>query len=103
ALFEELRHAYLATEDAFCGAHSLISMSTPEGNCSRISASTVLEVGSRMSMIRLCVRISNCSWESLSMWGERITQNFSMAVGSGMGPATAAPVRSAASTISTAD
>jgi len=37
------------------------------------------------------------------MWGDRITQNFSIPVGSGTGPATAAPVRSAASTICTAD
>src|SRR5574341_363563 len=99
---ENLGHAQLAPQDAF-NAHSLISMSTPDGSCSRIRASTVLEVGSRMSISRLCVRISNCSRESLSMWGERITVKRSMAVGSGTGPATAAPVRSAASTISTAD
>ena len=37
------------------------------------------------------------------MWGERITQNRLMRVGRGTGPTTAAPVRSAASTICTAD
>jgi hypothetical protein len=41
-------------------------MSTPDGNCSRISVSTVFDVGSRMSISRLCVRISNCSCESLT-------------------------------------
>ena len=54
-------------------------------------------------MRRLWVRISNCSRESLSMCGERITVNRLMCVGSGTGPATAAPVRSAASTIWVAD
>src|SRR3970282_2555833 len=37
------------------------------------------------------------------MWGLRMTANLSMVVGSGTGPATAAPVRSAASTICRAD
>src|SRR5439155_10408626 len=55
-------------------------MSTPEGSWRRISASTVFEVGSRMPIRRLCVRISNCSRDSLSMCGERITQNFSSLV-----------------------
>ena len=41
-----------------------------------MSASTVFEVGSRMSIRRLCVRISNCSRESLSTCGQRITQDF---------------------------
>src|SRR6266480_1876771 len=51
-------------------------MSTPEGSWRRMSASTVFEVGSRMSIRRLCARVSNCSRESLSMCGERITQDF---------------------------
>src|SRR3990172_2697919 len=99
---EDLGHAQLSSQDTF-DAHSLISMSTPEGICRRMRASTVLDVGSRMSTNRLCVRISNCSRESLSMWGERMTQNFLISVGRGTGPATAAPVRSAASTMRTAD
>jgi hypothetical protein len=37
------------------------------------------------------------------MWGERMTQNFLISVGSGTGPATAAPVRSAASQMRAAD
>jgi hypothetical protein len=53
-----------------------------------------------MSSIRLWVRISNCSRLFLSMCGERLTVNFSMRVGSGMGPRTCAPVRLAVSTIS---
>src|SRR5438094_215988 len=41
--------------------------------------------GQRASIRRLCVRISNCSRESLSMREERITQDFSIGVGSGVG------------------
>src|SRR5687767_9505189 len=78
-------------------------MSTPAGNCSRISVSTVRELGSMMSMSRLCVRISNCSRESLSTNGDLFTVNFLISVGSGTGPATDTPVRSAASTICSAD
>jgi large subunit ribosomal protein L3 len=81
----------------------LISMSTPAGSESRIRASTVFEAGSRMSMSRLWVRISNCSRLSLSINGERRTVNFSMRVGSGTGPTTSAPVRWAVSTICRAD
>ena len=79
--------------------YSLISMSTPAGRFRRMSARIVLPLGSRTSIRRLCVRISNCSCESLSMNGDRITQNFSIRVGSGTGPATLAPVASAVSTI----
>ncbi len=43
--------------------------------------------------MRLCVRISNCSRESLSMNGERITVYLLILVGSGTGPATRVPVR----------
>src|SRR5882762_3255346 len=53
-----------------------------------------------MSIRRLCVRISKCSRESLSLNGERITQYTFFSVGSGTGPETVAPVRVAVSTIS---
>src|SRR3974390_1926981 len=66
-------------------------------------ASTVCGVGSTMSRRRLCVRISNCSRLFLSTCGERLTVNFSMRVGSGMGPRTWAPVRFAVFTISRVD
>ncbi len=55
-----------------------------------------------MSIRRLCVRISKCSRESLSLNGERITQYTFFSVGSGTGPDTLAPVRVAVSTISLA-
>src|SRR6202034_1027662 len=53
-----------------------------------------------ISIRRLCVRISKCSRESLSLNGERITQYTFFSVGSGTGPDTVAPVRVAVSTIS---
>src|SRR3954452_20977675 len=53
-----------------------------------------------MSIRRLCVRISKCSRESLSLNGERITQYTFFSVGRGTGPDTEAPVRVAVSTIS---
>src|SRR5215207_10269426 len=68
-----------------------------------MSASTVCGVGSRMSIRRLCVRISNCSRDFLSTWGERRTVHLFLEVGSGIGPATRAPVRLAVSTISDVD
>src|SRR5215831_7483329 len=74
-------------------------MSTPAGRSSRISESTVLGVGSMMSISRLCVRISKCSRESLYLCGERMTQYTFFSVGSGTGPATRAPVRVTVSTI----
>src|SRR5947209_20522113 len=55
-----------------------------------------------MSINRLCVRISKCSRESLSLNGERMTQYTFFSVGSGTGPETVAPVRVAVSTISLA-
>src|SRR5256886_1875980 len=82
---------------------ALISTSTPGGRSSFISASTVSGVGSRMSISRLCVRISNCSRDFLSTCGERSTVQRLMVVGSGIGPATSAPVRFAVSTISRVD
>src|ERR1700680_570017 len=83
--------------------YSLISISTPAGRFNRVSASTVLLVGSIISIRRLCVRISNCSRASLSMNGERITVYLSISVGSGTGPETRAPVCCAVSTICIAD
>src|SRR6516162_5906917 len=74
-------------------------MSTPAGRSRRISESTVLGVGSIMSISRLCVRISKCSRESLYLCGERMTQYTFFSVGSGTGPATRAPVRVTVSTI----
>src|SRR5271168_2681273 len=100
-----------AAEALFCTARSylcsfpnaLISTSTPAGSSSFISASTVCWVGSRISSRRLWVRISNASRDFLSTWGERRTQYLFFMVGSGMGPATWAPVRLAVSTISPVD
>src|SRR5579872_1446097 len=83
--------------------NALISTSTPAGRSSFISASTVCCVGSRISNSRLCVRISNCSRDFLSTWGERKTVVMLRLVGSGMGPATVAPVLFAVSTISVVD
>src|SRR6266478_5471356 len=82
---------------------ALISTSTPGGKSSFINASTVSGVGSRISMSRLCVRISNCSRDFLSTCGERSTVQRLMVVGKGIGPATSAPVRLAVSTISRVD
>src|SRR6266480_3833354 len=84
-------------------AQSLISTSTPAARSSFIRASTVCGVGSTMSSRRLWVRISNCSRLFLSTCGERLTVNFSMRVGSGIGPRTWAPVRFAVFTISRVD
>src|ERR1700747_813981 len=103
---EDLGHAKLGAQDPFdllahdrCVPQSLISMSTPAGRSRRISESTVFCVGSRMSISRLCVRISKCSRESLYLCGERMTQYTFFSVGSGTGPATRAPVRVTVSTI----
>src|SRR5574337_130261 len=70
----------------------LISTSTPADRSSFISASRVCWVGSRMSSRRLWVRISNCSRDFLSVCGDRSTQYLLIFVGSGIGPATLAPV-----------
>ena len=50
-------------------AQSLISISTPAGSSRLISASTVLGEGFTTSISRLWVRRSNCSRESLYLWG----------------------------------
>src|SRR5512143_3582520 len=68
-----------------------------------MSASTVCGVGSRISISRLCVRISNCSRDFLSTWGDLSTVQRLILVGSGIGPDTFAPVRFAVSMISSAD
>src|SRR2546421_4721530 len=100
-----LSHAELGAQDALdlpvhqSVPYSLISMSTPAGRSRRMSESTVLGVGSMMSISRLCVRISKCSRESLYLCGERMTQKRLISVGSGTGPATCAPVRVTVSTI----
>ena len=57
----------------------------------------VLGVGSTMSMRRLWMRISKCSRESLSLWGERITVKRCFSVGKGTGPRTVAWVRTTVS------
>src|SRR5665213_1927131 len=78
-------------------------MSTPAGRSRCISASIVLGEACRMSISRLCVRISKCSRLFLSTCGERLTQNRLISVGNGTGPLTNAPVRVAVSTIRSAD
>src|SRR5215207_3932251 len=92
-----IHHFYLSLPNA------LISTSTPAGRSSFISASTVCGVGSRMSISRLWVRISNCSRDFLSTCGERKTVHLFFDVGSGIGPARRAPVLLAVSTISAVD
>ena len=78
-------------------------MSTPAGRwSSRWSESTVLGVGWWMSISRLCVRISKCSRESLSLNGRPDHAYTFFSVGSGTGPDMVAPVRDAVSTISLA-
>src|SRR5215210_2271708 len=74
-------------------------MSTPAGRSRRCSESTVLGLGSRMSSRRLWTRISKCSRESLSLWGDRITVQRRISVGRGTGPCTLAWVRTTVSTI----
>src|SRR5258708_9674909 len=93
---EELGHAQLLCKKAL---QLFISMLTPAGRLRRMSASTTRGLGSRMSTIRLCVRISNCSRESLSMKGDRMTVTLEISVGRGIGPAVRAFVRRAVSTI----
>ena len=78
-------------------------MSTPAGRSSRISESTVLGEGSRISIILLWVHISKCSRESLFTCGDLITQYKLRAVGNGIGPEMVAPVLSTVSTIYLAD
>src|SRR5205085_10923453 len=108
AVGEQTRHSdflckHSGTHCPSPGPYSLISTSTPAARSSFIKASTVCGVGSTISSRRLWVRISNCSRLFLSTCGERLTVNFSMRVGSGIGPRTWAPVRFAVFTISRVD
>src|SRR5207244_4381471 len=107
---EQLRHPDLLADQSCDHGYfpcslpkALISTSTPAGRSSFIRASTVCGVGSKMSISRLCVRISNCSRDFLSTCGERSTVHLFFAVGSGIGPASLAPVRCAVSTIAVHD
>src|SRR6185503_9463579 len=102
-LFLTMQAALWTACEQLSMAYALILTNTPAGTTSLLRASTVRALGSVMSMMRLCVRISNCSRDFLSMNGERLTVYRSIRVGSGIGPATRAPVLFAVSTISTAD
>ena len=64
-LEKNLAHPDLLTQQSLYH-HSLIEISTPAGKFSLVSESIVFEVGSRISINRLCVLISKCSLESLS-------------------------------------
>src|SRR3990167_7450895 len=64
----------------------LISISTPAGSDKFVSASMTFGVGPYTSINRLCVRISNCSRDDLSIKDERFTVNFAISVGRGTGP-----------------
>jgi len=75
------------------------SMLTPDGRERLVNASTTLGLGLRMSITRLCVRISNCSRASLCTKVERLTVYFLISVGSGIGPTTVASKRIAVSMI----
>jgi len=78
-------------------------MSTPDGKSNLINESTVCGVGLMMSIRRLCVRISNCSRESLYLCTARRIVYTVFSVGNGIGPETLAPERFAVSTIFSAD
>lgn len=78
---------------------ALTSTFTSGARSSLVSESTVSGVAATMSSIRVWIRISNCSRESLLMCGERSTVYFLMCVGSGTGPRMSAPVRLTASTM----
>src|SRR4029077_8863281 len=90
----ELGHPNLPCQQAL-HRQLLISMLTPAGRLRRWRASTTRGLKSRMSTTRLWVRISNCSRESLSMKGERMTVSLAISVGSGIGPAVRALARRA--------
>src|SRR5581483_39566 len=103
---QPVNHFFIPTlQDRFTDAlvYSLISTLTPAERFSFISASTVSGVGSKISIRRLCVRITNCSLDFLSTWGDRRTVYLLIFVGNGIGPATLAPVLFTVSTISPTD
>ena len=79
--------------------YNLISIFTPAGISNFIKDSIVLLFGVTISIRRLWVLASNCSRESLCLWGERKIVMISFSVGKGIGPDTLAPVRFAVSTI----
>ncbi len=75
------------------------SISTPAGRFKFVNALMVFGVGLRISMRRLCTRISYCSRAFLCTKLERLTVYLCISVGSGTGPTTSAPLRIAVSTI----
>lgn len=83
--------------------YALIFTNTPAGTTNLFNASTVRAFASKISISRLCVRISNCSRDFLSTCGLLNTVYRSTRVGSGTGPLTRAFVLRAWSTISLAD
>src|SRR5574338_1194487 len=96
-------HPELAADESVGHGYStLISTSTPAGRSSLVSASMVAGRESLMSSSRLWVRSSNCSRLFLSTCGLRSTVHRSVFTGSGIGPATCAPVFSAVRTMSAA-
>ena len=76
-----------------------ISTSTPAGRFKFVSAPMIFGFGFRMSMRRLCTRISYCSRAFLCTKLERFTVYLWTSVGKGVGPAISAPFRTAISTI----
>src|SRR4030042_1552235 len=88
-LLKDLGHPYFSTDNSerpFHGLlipYNLISTSIPAARSSFIRASTVCCVGSMMSMRRLWVRISNCSLDFLSTWGDLNTVKRLILVGGG--------------------
>lgn len=75
------------------------SMFTPDGNERFVRASTTFGPGFKISITRLCVRISNCSRASLWTNVDRLTVYFLICVGNGIGPTTFASKRVAVSII----
>src|SRR5699024_200404 len=83
--------------------YNFISIRPPDGISNLITASTVCGVGLRMSITRLCVRISNCSLASLYLCGDLRPVKTFLSVGNGIGPDTEAPARFAVLTIFSPD
>src|SRR5699024_10754914 len=79
--------------------YNFISISTPDGSSNLINESAVSGLGLSMSIIRLCVRISDCSLASLYLCGDLRTVKTFLSVGNGIGPDTEAPARFAVLTI----
>lgn len=74
-------------------------MSTPAGKFKLVRASITFGFGLKMSINRLCVRISYCSRASLCTNEDRFTVYFRMAVGRGTGPTNSHPCLSTVSII----